>query len=450
MSADLAVTVTDDDRGIVLSVSSLTVLEGDATGGAYTVKLATEPTETVTVTVSGQQNTDVTLGASTLTFSDTDWASPQSVTVTARDDADDTDDSVTLTHTAAGGEYTGVSADLAVTVTDDDRGIVLSVSSLTVLEGDATGGTYTVKLATEPSETVTVTVSGQQNTDVTLGASTLTFSDTDWASPQSVTVTARDDADGTDDSVTLTHTAAGGEYTGVSADLAVTVTDDDRGIVLSVSSLTVLEGDATGGTYTVKLATEPTETVTVTVSGQQNTDVTLGASTLTFSDTDWASPQSVTVTARDDADDTDDSVTLTHTAAGGEYTGVSADLAVTVTDDDRGIVLSVSSLTVLEGDATGGTYTVKLATEPSETVTVTVSGQQNTDVTLGASTLTFSDTDWASPQSVTVTARDDADGTDDSVTLTHTAAGGEYTGVTADLAVTVTDDDRGSCCRCRR
>ncbi len=106
-------------------------------------------------------------------------------------------------------------------------------------------------LATEPSETVTVTVSGQQNTDVTLGASTLTFSDTDWASPQSVTVTARDDADGTDDSVTLTHTAAGGEYTGVSADLAVTVTDDDRGIVLSVSSLTVLEGDATGGTYTV-------------------------------------------------------------------------------------------------------------------------------------------------------------------------------------------------------
>ncbi len=443
VSADLAVTVTDDDRGIVLSVSSLTVLEGDATGGTYTVKLATEPSETVTVTVSGQQNTDVTLGASTLTFSDTDWASPQSVTVTARDDADGTDDSVTLTHTAAGGEYTGVSADLAVTVTDDDRGIVLSVSSLTVLEGDATGGTYTVALATEPSETVTVTVSGQQNTDVTLGASTLTFSDTDWASPQSVTVTARDDADGTDDSVTLTHTAAGGEYTGVSADLAVTVTDDDRGIVLSVSSLTVLEGDATGGTYTVKLATEPTETVTVTVSGQQNTDVTLGASTLTFSDTDWASPQSVTVTARDDADGTDDSVTLTHTAAGGEYTGVSADLAVTVTDDDRGIVLSVSSLTVLEGDATGGTYTVALATEPSETVTVTVSGQQNTDVTLGASTLTFSDTDWASPQSVTVTARDDADGTDDSVTLTHTAAGGEYTGVTADLAVTVTDDDRG-------
>ncbi len=84
-------------------------------------------------------------------------------------------------------------------------------------------------------------------------------------------------------------------------------------------------------------------------------------------------------------------------------------------------------------------------------MTVTVSGQQNTDVTLGASTLTFSDTDWASPQSVTVTARDDADDTDDSVTLTHTAAGGEYTGVSPRTwrspSPTTTG---GSCCRCRR
>ena len=73
-------------------------------------------------------------------------------------------------------------------------------------------------------------------------------------------------------------------------------------------------------------------------------------------------------------------VTLTHTAAGGNYAGASADLKVTVTDDDRGIVFNPTSLTVTEGDADGETYTVKLATQPSAEVTVTVSGQAGTDL----------------------------------------------------------------------
>ena len=52
-------------------------------------------------------------------------------------------------------------------------------------------------------------------------------------------------------------------------------------------------------------------------------------------------------------------MTLTHTAAGGGYADVSADLPVTVADDETaGLVLSESSLTVDEGDATGVSYTV--------------------------------------------------------------------------------------------
>ena len=68
-------------------------------------------------------------------------------------------------------------------------------------------------------------------------------------------------------------------------------------------------------------------------------------------------------------------VTLTHAAVGGNYAGASGDLKVTVTDDDRGIVFNPTSLTRgPKGDADGETYTVKLATQPSEEVTVTVSG----------------------------------------------------------------------------
>ena len=262
---------------------------------------------------------------------------------------------VTLAHAAAGGNYAGASGDLKVTVADDDRGIVFDPTSLSVEEGDADGETYTVKLATQPSEEVTVTVSGQAGTDLSLtglSANTLTFTTSNWDTAQTVTVKAGEDDDGSDDSVTLTHAAAGGDYAGASGDLKVTVADDDRGIVFDPTSLTVPEGDTTGATYTVKLATQPSAEVTVTVSGQAGTDLMLSglsANTLTFTTSNWDTAQTVTVKAGEDDDGSDDSVTLTHTAAGGNYAGASADLKVTVADNDRGIVFDPTSLTVPEG-----------------------------------------------------------------------------------------------------
>ena len=460
VSSDVAVTVDDDETvSIVLSKTSLTVVEGAAAGQTYTVKLSHEPSVEITVTVSGQDQTDLTLsglsGTDTLTFSTTTWDDAQTVTVKAREDADAKNDKVTLTHAATGGEYEGASSDLAVMVDDDETvSIVLSKTDLTVEEEDATGGTYTVKLSHEPSVEVTVTVSGQDTTDLELTGlgegDTLTFTTSTWDDAQTVTVKAEEDADAKNDKVTLTHAATGGEYEGASSDLAVTVDDDETvSIVLSKTDLTVEEEDATGGTYTVKLSHEPSEEVTVTVSGQDTTDLTLsglsGTDTLTFSTTTWDDAQTVTVKAREDADAKNDSVTLTHTGAGGEYEGVAEDLAVTVDDDETvSIVLSKTDLTV-EEDATGGTYTVKLSHEPSVEVTVTVSGQDQTDLELsglsGTDTLTFSTTTWNDAQTVTVKAREDTDAKNDSITLTHTGAGGEYEGVAEELAVTVDDDE---------
>ena len=449
VSADLAVTVVDDDAVIVFSPVPLRVAEGAA--ATYTVALGAPPSVDVTVTVSGQSGTDVTLsglsGENTLTFTPLDWDTAQAVTVTAGHDADASDDSVTLTHTAAGGEYDGVTAELAVTVADDDAVIVFAPVPLRVAEGAA--ATYTVALGAPPTADVTVTVSGFSGTDVVLsglsGENTLTFTSLDWDTAQAVTVTAGQDADASDDSVTLAHTAVGGQYEGVSADLAVTVVDDDAVIVFSPVPLRVIEGGA--ATYTVALGAAPSVDVTVTVSGFSGTDVVLSGlsaqNTLTFTSLDWDTAQAVTVTAGQDADASDDSVTLTHTAVGGQYGGVSADLAVTVVDDDAVIVFVPTSVTVAEGGA--ATYTVALGAAPSVDVTVTVSGFSGTDVVLSGlsaqNTLRFTSLDWDTAQAVTVTAGQDADASDDSVTLTHTAVGGQYGGVSADLAVTVVDDD---------
>ena len=293
---------------VVLSESALSVDEGDSTGSDYTVRLSHRPSEQVTVTVSGQAGTDVSVDKDTLTFTMGNWNTPQTVTVTAADDHDTSDDAVTLAHTASGGEYAGVSAALAVTVIDDDTpDLVLSTTTLEVMEGDAGGATYTVKLATEPSAEVTVTVSGQIGTDVSVDKDTLTFTMGNWNTPQTVTVTAGPDHDADDEVVTLAHSASGAEYAGVSAALAVTVVDDDTPeLVLSTTTIEVMEGAASGATYTVRLATEPSAEVTVAVTGHSGTDLTLtglsGTSAVTFTTDNWDTVQTVKVTADHDLD----------------------------------------------------------------------------------------------------------------------------------------------------
>ena len=158
-----------------------------------------------------------------------------------------------------------------------------------------------------------------------------------------MTVTAGEDADAANDTATLLHTASGGDYAGETASVAVTTTDDDTvGLVLSTTALGVDEG--ADAEYTVQLATQPTATVTVAITGHSGTDLTLDPSsaTLTFTTSTWSTAQTVTVTAGEDADAANDTATLLHTASGGDYAGETAELSVTTTDDE-----SVGTMTVL-------------------------------------------------------------------------------------------------------
>ena len=116
------------------------------------------------------------------------------------------------------------------------------------------------------------------------------------------------------------------------------------GVTVSESALTVAEEDTTGDTYTVVLNRLPTADVTITIGGQSGTDVTAAPSPMTFTAVNWATAQTVTVTAGNDADLTNDSVTLTHAAASADsdYDSVTiADVTVTVNDNDTAQVMGL-------------------------------------------------------------------------------------------------------------
>ena len=297
------------------------------------------------------------------------WATAQTVTVTAEEDDDAvTDAGVTLTHTVSGGGYGSTTVpDVEVSITENDSaGIVISKDSLTVGEGDAAGSTYTVKLATQPSGSVSVAITGHAGTDLTLDKTTLTFTVDNWDTAQTVTVKAGQDNDGSADTATLTHTASGGDYANITVDLPVTVTDDDEpDVVLSETDLTVTEGDAAGSSYTVRLATEPSGSVSVAITGHAGTDLSLSGTTLssnmlTFTVDNWDTAQTVTVKAGQDDDGANDTATLTHTASGGDYASITAALPVTVTDDDTaGVTIEPTTLSVVAGRS--NEYTVRLA-----------------------------------------------------------------------------------------
>ena len=219
------------------------------------MKLATQPSASVSVSVSSGDTAAVSVPSQALTFTTGNWSVARSVSVGGVDDDDALDELVTVTLTATGGGYGGVTAEVDVSVTDDDTaGLVAAPGSLTISENGS--GSFTVKLATQPSASVSVSVSSGDTAAVSVPSQALTFTTGNWSVARSVSVGGVDDDDALDESVTVTLTATGGGYGGVTAEVDVSVTDDDTaGLVAAPGSLTISENGS--GSFSVKLATRP-------------------------------------------------------------------------------------------------------------------------------------------------------------------------------------------------
>ena len=449
------ITIIDDDTaGVTVSESALTIEEGgDAT---YTVRLDTQPTDSVTVTVNDPADTDVTAEPASLTFSASTWSTAQTVTVSAKQDDDAIDEEqVTITHTVSGADYGSVSAsDVAVTVTDDDDPAVrvsFGASAYSVDEGS--GVTVKVQLSADPERTVTIPLSaadrgGASNDDYSGVPDSVVFGSGETEKSFTFTAAA-DEVDDDGESVELSFGTLPDRVTvGSTAASAITITDDDTaGVTVSESALTIEEGG--DATYTVRLDTQPTDSVTVTVNDPADTDVTAEPASLTFSASTWSTAQTVTVSAKQDDDAIDEEqVTITHTVSGADYGSVSAsDVAVTVTDDDDPAVrvsFGASAYSVDEGS--GVTVKVQLSADPERTVTIPLSatdrgGASNDDYSGVPDSVVFGSGE--TEKSFTFTAAtDEVDDDGESVELSFGTLPDRVTvGSTATSAVSITDDD---------
>ena len=453
------VTILDDDmRGITVTPTRLAVDENGSRN--YTVVLDSQPSGDVTLTATVSGAGDVTVSPETLTFTATDWQTPKPVTVSAADDADSADGQATVTHAVSGADYGDNNvgaASVQVTVDDDDgRGVVVSTRDLPVREGES--ATYTVALNSEPTGDVLVRPSVSGDADITVQPASLTFTAADWSAAQTLTVSAANDVDGADDRASVSHAVSGADY-GANNVLGpdVFVTASDSGVTLATANLrlqfaavddfdTVYENissfsldvfaELTGGARST-----PTRLTVLVRGGTASYDdfsATPSAFQLTIPAGRTSGSASFLLTlTNDDVDEDDETIVLTVTSTDVQVPDFELRL---VDDDERGLQVSPSSLTVNEDES--AMYLLSLTSEPTGTVTVTPSVSGATEVTVRPEALTFTAADWNRQQTVRVFAARDADGqNDDRADVTHSASGGDYVDVTGGTVMVEVRDD---------
>ena len=241
-------------------------------------------------------------------------------------------------------------------------GLTVSTTRLRITEGNM--GKYTVVLNRDPAADVTVAVAAPAGGDLTVSPASLSFTTSNWDTPQEVMVTVAEDSDLADEVESITHTItrattassaslrggvsrqatfatamgrpaptreyvylvdrlvaieAGGAVS--EASVVVTIDDDDDpdtpGVPALTDSLRLTEGHT--GAYTLELGAEPTAEVTIALSVSQVgsdgvADVTVSPTSLAFTTENWDTPQWVTVSVAEDSDTVGETETISHAA----------------------------------------------------------------------------------------------------------------------------------------
>lgn len=485
------VTVPGPGVRIRQTARSTDVGEGGETD-TYTIALQTVPAAPVEITVTADDQTQLSADGTTftpalkLTFTDT---APQTIAVQAVDDEDaEGPHTSILTHVVASldGDYNQLSIpDITVHVTDNDLRLITITSDEAGLHGmdgmeiaEGQKATYWVALNNPPGAGETTYVQFEDHAAQVSPINrdggpwdptdAVAFTDANWNQPQAVEVTATDDsmAEGPHQAL-IVHTVLKldelfelvvlGQST-----FPVHITDNDLGgatIAETNGSTHVAEAGATD-TYQIALNTVPTGPVQVTVTAGAQTEVSLDGTTfaptlvLTFTDT---APQWLAVRAvDDDVHEGAHAGTISHAVTGTIHdpaypaTLSIADVTATITDNDSaGLTISQTggATQVTEGGA-ADTYTVALTSQPTDDVRVFLNHTAGQITAVdnahpANAFVTFTPADWSTPQHVRVTAVDDelVEGPQTAV-ISHAAFSTDpnYQGNVL-LTVAVTDDD---------
>lgn len=401
-TAAVTTTILDDDQAI-LTINNLAVAEGAP--AVFTVTASTSADRDITVqfatsdgpTPAAVAGSDYTGSTGTLTLAA--GTTTGTITVTTLDDVlNEVAEmfTITLSTPTIGGSPApagtlGASTGIG-TINDNDAQPSLAISGAPVLVEGNTGtvpATFTVTLSAPSGRTVTVAYTTVDATatsasgDYVAQSGTLTFAP-GGALVQTLTINVNGDyrVESTESFDVVLSAPSGATIS--TAIATATIQDDDvAGFVISttaISGLTESLGVSHTGTFTVRLSSDPTASVTVSVTASLPADATAAPASLLFTRGscpaigNWCTPQTVTVTAVDDVVDDgaiSSTVALAANNAATEYNGIMASVAVTTVDNDIP-GLSIADLSLAEGDSGFVNFAFQVTLDRASTSTITV------------------------------------------------------------------------------
>jgi chitinase len=386
-------TITDDDAQPTLSVGSATVTEG--TGGTanleFPLTLSAASGRAVTVTYSTANGSGGSGATSPADFTGATGATAiipagsttgKIVVPIVTDSTDETDETFTVTMTAA--DFATLGTATATGTINDDDGPGLSIGDVTVAEGSAGTSTasFVATLSAVSPQDVTFIVNtadgtataGSDYVGISGGTGTITAGQLTTTVPVTVTGDVVDESDETFQVVLSGVTDASlTDSSGVG-----TITDDD-GPTISIGDRTVTEGSSgtTAAAFTVTLSAVSVQAVTMRVdtsngtasAGSDFTGITNGTLTIPPASTTGTITVQVTGDVLDEADLESYSVVISNPTGATILDGTGAG---GITDDDATPTLSIGDIVVTEGSSgtTPATFTVSLSAPSGRPVSV--------------------------------------------------------------------------------
>lgn len=406
---------------LMMSATSMDVVE-EATV-TIEVRLRFKPAADVTLTLTSSDPGAASV-TSSLTFTPANYATAQSLVITGVQDSDVTNEAVTITISAPGIP----NSSLTINVIDNDTmGLVLSPTMISL--GEATSASFTVRLSAQPAGDTTVSISSDDTGAASVTTSSpLTFTASNWNNPQNVVVAGVDDIDMANESVAINVGSTGMASRIVTANV---VDNDTQVVQMSPSDMIITEGS--NGSVSVRLSFQPAGDVDVAVVSSNPAVATASTSSLRFTPSTYATPQTVTITGEPDANAAQDSAIITASRPG----ATSATTRVTVNDvNTMAIETNFSSISVYEWGSTS--FSVKLSAQPIRDTIVSVGSSDPEAASTSPAMLTFTSSNWNVGQTVTVNGVQDSDPYTESVEINLISGA-----LNRIVSVTVFDDDPG-------
>ena len=437
--------------GIDFDTSIIELIEG-AKYVERIFKLNAKPNSDAIVTIKSDHNDRLSISKPSLIFTASNWDTEQSVKFTAIDDHianGDLNFSITINSSSDDSRFNNIEYTVQVKIKDnDDVGIIYDDSSIILNEGQSVVRTF--KLKSQPLADVVLNISSDHNDKLTISSKQMIFTSSNWNINQSVIFTAIDDNIASGDlsfNIKIKPSSTDALYNNIPENvIPVTIKDDDiAGIIYDSTSSILNEGQYI--TRTFKLKSQPTSNVTLNISSNNSSRLSISKPSLIFTASNLDTEQSVKFTAIDDSIDDGDvtvSVNIKSSSADINYNNLSSGFEIIVKDNDTsGIIADTTQATINEGQHI--TRTFKLKSQPTSNVVLNISSNDtNSRLSISKSSLVFTESNWNIEQSVVFTAIDNniKDGdVDVLVTIKSSSTDLSYNNLTCVFMITVKDDD---------